>query len=89
MAIGLTPYLPAKGCVAGRNLGDAQRALLHYFSGLTTIQDGTSAAARCDTLLVQYGRQFPDTIKGWRSVWEGQRRGDDTEHFALYAKDGT
>jgi 4-amino-4-deoxy-L-arabinose transferase-like glycosyltransferase len=89
MATELTRFLPAKGCVAGRNLGDAQRALLHYFSGLTTVQDGTPAATQCDTLLVQYGRQFPDVLKGWHSVWEGQRRGDDTEHFALYVKDGT
>jgi 4-amino-4-deoxy-L-arabinose transferase-like glycosyltransferase len=89
MATELTRFLPAQGCVTGRNLGDAQRALLHYFSGLTTVPDGTPAAAKCDALLVQYGRQFPDVLKGWHSVWEGQRRGDDTEHFALYMKDGT
>ena len=88
MATELTRYLPAIGCVAGRNLGDAQLALLHYFTGLTTIADGTPQAAQCNMLLVQYGRRFPDKIPGWRSVWEGQRRGDDTEHFALYMKDG-
>ncbi len=89
MATELTRFLPAQGCVAGRNLGDAQRALLHYFNGLTTVTDGTPQAAACNMLLVQYGRQFPDRLTGWHSVWEGQRRGDDTEHFALYQKDGT
>ncbi len=88
MATELTRFLPTQGCVTGRNLGDAQRALLHYFSGLTTVADKTPGADKCDALLVQYGRQFPDAIKGWHVVWEGQRRGDDTEHFALYMKDG-
>ena len=49
--------------------------------------EGTPAAAKCDALLVQYGRQNPDRLQNWHTLWEGQRRGDDTEHFALYAKD--
>jgi hypothetical protein len=89
MATAIVPHLPAAGCVAGRNLGDAQRALLHYYTGLVTIADGSPAAAKCDTLLVQYGRQYPDRLQGWHTLWEGQRRGDDTEHFALYAKDAS
>lgn len=87
MATELTRFLPAQGCVTGRNLGDAQRALLHYFTGLITVADGTPASLKCNTLLVQYGRQLPDRLEGWHAVWEGQRRGDDTEHFALYVKD--
>jgi 4-amino-4-deoxy-L-arabinose transferase-like glycosyltransferase len=89
MAVELAPHLPAKGCVAARNLGDAQRALLNYFTGLVTVPDGSAAAAKCDLLIVQYGRQYPDRLKDYHTLWEGQRRGDDTEHFALYAKDGT
>jgi 4-amino-4-deoxy-L-arabinose transferase-like glycosyltransferase len=88
MAEELAQHLPKQGCVAARNLGDAQRALLHGFAGLATFAEGTPAAAKCDTLLVQYGRQYPDRLQGWHTIWEGQRRGDDTEHFALYARDG-
>ena len=39
-------------------------------------------------MLVQYGRvdHAPAAPEGWRVAWEGQRRGDDTERFVLYAK---
>ncbi len=78
---------PPGSCVIARNLGDAQRALLNYFTGLVTVAEGTPAAARCDLMLVQYGRAYPDRLPGWTTLWEGQRRGDDTEHFALYRRD--
>ena len=86
VAEAMIPHLPASGCVAARNLGDPQRALLSYFAGLTTVRDGTLAASDCPTLLVQYTRQAPADIAGWDRVWTGARRGDDTESFALYTR---
>src|SRR5665647_3537413 len=65
-------FLCRRGCVRDRRQAAEimqQRALLHYFSGLTTVADATPAAQKCDTLLVQYGRQFPDRLKGWHTVW--------------------
>ncbi len=44
--------LPREGCVASRNLGDAQRALFQYFANLVTVRaetapiDGLQRAAR-------------------------------------------
>jgi 4-amino-4-deoxy-L-arabinose transferase-like glycosyltransferase len=87
VATELTRYLPVEGCVASRNLGDPQRALLNYFNGLTTLREGTPGADKCNALLVQYSHQTPEPIKGWHSVWEGARRGDDTERFVLYMRD--
>jgi len=86
VAVALQTQVPP-GCVAGRNIADAQRALFHYFGNIATVLDGTPAAERCGALLVQYGRQTPEPLPGWKVAWEGSRRGDDTERFVLYMKD--
>jgi len=80
--------LPQEGCVASRNLGDAQRALFHYFANLVTVRAETAPIDSCNALLVQYGRhdRDPATPDGWRMAWTGQRRGDDTERYVLYLR---
>jgi hypothetical protein len=87
----LAPYVPAKGCVASRNLGDPQRALLYYFAAITTVREEANADAddECGALLVQYGTVAgaPPSLPGYRVSWEGGRRGDATERFVLYVKD--
>ncbi len=81
-------HVPREGCVASRNLGEAQRALFHYFAQLTTVREERSPIDRCDALLVQYGRHdAADTPPApWEPVWEGRRRGDDTERYVLYRR---
>jgi len=78
------------GCIAGRNLGEAQRASFHYFDRILTVRQANRAAASCRLLLVQYaGRNPPDSApgSGWRKIWEDRRRGDRNELFRLYRKD--
>ncbi|MBS0319333.1 MAG: hypothetical protein JSR18_02225 [Proteobacteria bacterium] len=82
----LHEQLPSGGCVIGRNLGDAQRALLHYFAGITTVRDDAPGAADCPALIVQSNRQAPADVPGWTRRWSGGRRGDNTESFALYTR---
>jgi hypothetical protein len=81
-------HLPREGCVGSRNLGDAQRALFHYFANLTTVREENAPIDRCVALLVQYGRQGFQTRApdGWEVVWAGHRRGDDTERYVLYVR---
>ncbi len=88
VAEALAPVLPRDGCVASRNLGESQRALFAYFAQLATIRDETNPNNTCRTLVVQYGRieALPPAPEGWSLIWEGHRRGDDTERFALYRK---
>ena len=83
-----THALPASGCVASRNLGEAQRALFYYFARLRTVRKETRMPHDCPTLLVQYGRQDIDAEapEGHRQIWEGKRRGDETERFVLYRR---
>jgi 4-amino-4-deoxy-L-arabinose transferase-like glycosyltransferase len=61
VAVALQTQVPP-GCIAGRNIADAQRALFHYFGNVATVPDGTPAAERCGALLVQYGRQTPEPL---------------------------
>jgi 4-amino-4-deoxy-L-arabinose transferase-like glycosyltransferase len=80
--------LPREGCVASRNLGEAQRALFHYFANLVTVREEKTPINSCPAMLVQYGRHDADTgtPAGWEAVWDGHRRGDDTERYVLYVR---
>jgi 4-amino-4-deoxy-L-arabinose transferase-like glycosyltransferase len=85
----LDAHLPVHGCVASRNLGDPQRALLFYFAGVATVREETQAQEDCPALLVQYGAIVGPSpaLPGWRVAWEGRRRGDATERYVLYRRD--
>ena len=75
------------GCVARRNLGDAQRALLDYFVGLRTIPEDSPAASACKALLVQAAPLHPPKVpEGWSEAWRGSRPGDRNELFILYTR---
>ena len=87
----LAQYVPAGGCIASRNLGDPQRALLYYFAAIRTVREEADEHAddECNSLLVQYGAiaGAPPSLSGYRVTWEGGRRGDATERYVLYVKD--
>jgi hypothetical protein len=74
-------------CIASKNLGDAQRALLDYFIGLRAIRLESPAAKRCNALLVQAvpDREAP-APPGWRERWRGSRPGDRHEVFVIYER---
>ena len=86
----LAAHLPANTCVASRNLGEPQRALLEYFAGIVTLREEIQPVHGCGALILQVGREEseipPDSA--WEKLWEGRRRGDDTEHFILFGRTG-
>jgi 4-amino-4-deoxy-L-arabinose transferase-like glycosyltransferase len=91
VAESLAVHLPAGTCIASHNLGEPQRALLEYFIGLVTVRDELEPGHQCKALLLQAARDDsvvpPDSA--WEKVWEGRRRGDDTERYLLFRrKDG-
>ena len=88
VAESLANHLPADTCVAGRNLGEPQRALFEYFLNVVTVRDDSLASNGCNALLVQSSRDESDTPpdSSWEKVWEGRRRGDDTERFLLFRR---
>ncbi|MDQ6618842.1 MAG: hypothetical protein M3Z31_03960 [Pseudomonadota bacterium] len=83
-------HLPnaSKGCIASRGLGEPQRALFYYFAGIVTVREEIHPAHGCRALIVQYGAQVDESAVtgGWVRLWQGQRRGDETEHFVIYTR---
>ena len=88
VAARIVEQLPANfQCIARRNLGDAQRALLDYFSNIATIREDNPAAGRCHALLVQAAPlKVPVIGAEWSEVWRGSRPGDRNELYILYRR---
>lgn len=91
MIADMSRAMPAKyHCMASRDLGEAQRSMLHYFAGIRTRRVETIPQTHaCDLLLTQGGpleEQSP--APGWKKVWEGHRPGDRDERFRLYHRGG-
>ncbi|MEO8133444.1 MAG: glycosyltransferase family 39 protein [Betaproteobacteria bacterium] len=76
-------------CMASRNLGEPQRALLDYFIGVKTQRIETHPDIVCSLFLDQGSRSddSPGAPEGsWRIIWEGNRPGDNSERFRLYQR---
>lgn len=90
MMAGMQQALPAQyRCVSSRNLGEPQRAMLHYFAGIITYREEVPERRRdCDLLLVHGVPQEENVPLGpWQKIWEGSRPGDDQdERFRLYQR---
>jgi 4-amino-4-deoxy-L-arabinose transferase-like glycosyltransferase len=74
-------------CMASHNLGEPQRAMLHYFAGILTYRDdqASSHTHPCDILLVQgFTSQMYQPNGQWEKIWEGSRSGDRKELYRLY-----
>lgn len=84
----LASELGPSRCIVGAEVGDAQRALLDYFSGLRVLPPEHPQAARCDMLLAQVTRGRAPPVDGslWTEAWRGSRPGDRTEAFILYRR---
>jgi 4-amino-4-deoxy-L-arabinose transferase-like glycosyltransferase len=81
---------PGHHCVSSHNLGDTQRAMLHYYAGALTYREGIPGRSRhCDVLLVQ-GAPANMYVPGqeWTQIWEGARVGERRELFRLYRRIG-
>jgi 4-amino-4-deoxy-L-arabinose transferase-like glycosyltransferase len=79
------------GCIASQGLGEAQRAAFDYHAGIVTERTEIGARHDCRLLLLQdnTGQSEPDPVGHWKKIWEGNRAGDRSEKFRLYAKDKT
>ncbi len=86
------------GCIESIGLGEAQRAVFHYYAGVVTqrreAMSPPGTRRQCRMLLVQAdaraqpdSRPQPDALEpGWRRIWEGNRP-RDRERFRLYVRD--
>jgi len=87
--VSMQQALPKKyDCIASRDLGDAQRAMLHYYLGVITQREET-APRKCQLLLVQGVPQVEGSLgAGWKKIWEGGRPRDKDERYRLYRRAG-
>jgi len=89
MIADMTRSMPSRFvCMASRDLGDPQRAMLHYFAGIRSQRvEVVSRSGECDLLLTQ-GKPLDELqVPGeWKQVWEGHRPGDKDERFRLYQR---
>ena len=89
MVVSMQGALPRKyDCMSSRGLGEAQRAMLHYFGGIITRRDEVAERRRrCQLLLVQgHPRAEVAPRGGWKKIWEGGRPGDKDERYRLYRR---
>ena len=73
-------------CINSRNLGNAQAALLDYYTDLRTQPLETGQRLDCDLYLIQdeRGREKVDPGPDWKLIWQGKRAPDRRESFRLY-----
>ena len=89
MIRGLEAAIPSSyRCVSSRELGEPQRAMLHYFAGIVTFREEAAERRRdCDLMLVQGSPQEERAPPGnWIKIWEGNRPGDKVERYRLYRR---
>ena len=88
VAVALQQALPRdESCVASLALGESQRAMFGYYTGLVTRRLETDPDAKsCRWLLLQVTGHPPalPAYANWSEVWRGARPGDDREKFHLY-----
>ncbi|MDR2016431.1 MAG: hypothetical protein LBP90_02315 [Burkholderiales bacterium] len=83
----LQPYA-ASGCVASRDVGEAQRAIFYYYTAVKVFPEQKPAMAACPLLLVEYNvanLQVPP-LDGFETLQSGRRYGDNTEMYVLYRR---
>jgi 4-amino-4-deoxy-L-arabinose transferase-like glycosyltransferase len=78
--------LPSEvNCVARRNLGESERALLDYVLGIKTQREEVSPGIQCNVLLVQStAERIPSVTDDMELAWSGNRQNDSHERFFLY-----
>jgi 4-amino-4-deoxy-L-arabinose transferase-like glycosyltransferase len=86
----MRPFLaPGAACVASPGLGESERAMLSYYTGVITQRVDSKQAADCRLLLVEDWRgEAPRRVdaRRWVAIWEGTRPADDRERFRLYRR---
>jgi len=88
VALQLGSKIPAGStCIAGRNLGEPQRAALDYHAGIRTREFDPLRPSACPLLLVQghpsHERDGPGAE--WNKLADVGRPGDKSERYRLYA----
>lgn len=77
-------------CINSSNLGNAQAALLDYYTGIKPQPLETADELACDLYLIQDERRREKIEPGpqWELIWQGKRVAERRESFRLYQRIG-
>ena len=87
--LSLQQALPAKPtCINSLGFGQAQQALLDYYTDLRVTPLKNGAMPSCHLFLVQEDKNHAhiNLGKDWKIIWQGNRPADRHEKFTLYQK---
>lgn len=76
-------------CLAVFNVGESERAMLHYFIGVKPLQTAALRATPCQAALIldKAGHRLAGFSPAeWQEIWRGGRMGDDNERFRAYLR---
>lgn len=85
--ISLKNSLPAGyACINSRNVGEGQRDLLDYYTGIAALPLETVQRLDCDLYLIQDTRGDTKIEPGqdWKLIWQGKRASERRESFRLF-----
>ncbi len=89
VGVAIKAELPARpGCVVGRNISDANRALIDYFAGIPLRNEKHASSTRCQWMLVlrEASQRRNLDLEGWDVISEMRRPSERSERFVLYRK---
>ena len=81
---------PGLDCLSHSGMGESERAMLHYYLGMTALP--ATAAPACGARLFEGPATLAPSVKAdfdWTLVWSGARPGDSDERFWLFVRRGT
>lgn len=84
----MTAVLPAQySCVQSYELGESERGILQYTTGLVTVRLESAPNANCPFLIRQRRKAsvHPSDPQEWTRLWTGGRPNCGYERFELYA----
>ena len=87
--LSLQQALPVKpSCINSLGFGQAQQALLDYYTDLRVMPLKNEAIPSCHLFLVQEDKNHAHINLGedWKIIWQGNRPADRHEKFTLYQK---
>ena len=87
--VGMYKNLPAQyNCVNSLNVGQSQRMLLNYYTGINLVRFEIKQELNCDFYLIQdergVGKMQPSDE--WRLIWRGKRTAERKENFRLFQR---
>lgn len=74
-------------CIASYNLGESERAMLRYYTGIISLRLEQQPQHHCDLLLVGSYTDQPLAhyqAANWELLWQGARPGDQRERLRLF-----